>query len=157
MLLWILTLKIQGQDHSSRSHSGSNTLSTRIPFVPCQSTIPFLRWHYFATWPCKFKVKVMSGIKVKGHITEQTSYWLTSLLYHVNDPHSWESPPFISKFNLENPRSRSHSGSNILLTHIPFIPCQLTLTFLRYGFFKIWPWKSKVKAMGAVKRSRSHS
>ena len=54
----------------------------------------------------------------------------------------------ISKFDLENPRSRSkfevikwvqHPIS--LLTHIPFIPCQSAIPFLRYGYFKIWPWK----------------
>ena len=32
-------------------------------------------------------------------------------------------------------------------THIPFVPCQLTVSFLIYGYFKIWPWKSKVKVL----------
>ena len=32
---------------------------------------------------------------------------------------------------------KSQHGSNILSTHIPFIPCQSTNTFLRYDFFKI--------------------
>ena len=53
-----------------------------------------------------------------------------------------------SKFNLENPRSRSwvrgklksQHGSNILSTHIPFIPCQSAIPFLIYDFFKIWPF-----------------
>ena len=47
--LWLfqnLTLKIKGQGHgwghSSKSQSGSNILSTHIPFVPCQSGIPLL-------------------------------------------------------------------------------------------------------------------
>ena len=40
---------------------------------------------------------------------------------------------------------KSQHGSNILLTHIPFIPCQSAIAFLRYDFFKIWPWKSKLK------------
>ena len=31
--------------------------------------------------------------------------------------------------------------SYFLLTHIPFIPWQSALPFLRYGYFKIWPWK----------------
>ena len=132
-----------------------------------------------------------------------TSYRLTSLLFHFNRPcHSWDTA--FSKFDLENPRSRSwvrgmlkvttwvqHSidshpfrsmsigppipeiqhfqnwtlkiqgqghgwgghwksqhGSNILLTHIPLIPCQSAIPFLRYDFFKIWPWKSKVKVIG---------
>ena len=28
-----------------------------------------------------------------------------------------------------------------------FIPCRSALLFLRYGLFKIWPWKSKVKVI----------
>ena len=43
---------------------------------------------------------------------------------------------------------KSQHGSNILSTHIPLIPCQSAIPFLRYDFFKIWPWKSKVKVMG---------
>ena len=41
--------------------------------------------------------------------------------------------------------SKSQCGSNILSTHIPFVPCQSALQFLRYNIFKIWPWKSRVK------------
>ena len=47
-------------------------------------------------------------------------------------------------------RWKSQHGSNILSTHIHFIPCQSAMPFLRYDFFKIWPWKSKVKVMGEV-------
>ena len=36
---------------------------------------------------------------------------------------------------------------NILSTHIPSVPCQLALPFLRYSIFKVWPWKSKVKGI----------
>ena len=43
---------------------------------------------------------------------------------------------------------KSQHGSNILSTHISLIPCQSAIPFLRYDFFKIWPWKSKVKVMG---------
>ena len=43
---------------------------------------------------------------------------------------------------------KSQCESNILSTHIPLIPCQSAIPFLRYDFFKIWPWKSKVKVMG---------
>ena len=46
---------------------------------------------------------------------------------------------------------KSQHGSNILSTHILSIPCQLAIPFLRYDFFKIWPWKSKVKVMVEVK------
>ena len=131
---------------------------------------------------------------VESHKVAATSYRLTCLSFHVNRPlHSWGTA--FSKFDLENPRSRSwvrwtlqvttwvqysidshpfHSmsishpipekrifqnltlkiqgqghgwgehwksqhGSNILSTHIPFIPCQSAIPFLRYVFFKICP------------------
>ena len=49
------TLKIQGQGHgwgqSLKSQCESNILSTHIPFVPCQSAIPFLRYDFFKIWP----------------------------------------------------------------------------------------------------------
>ena len=41
---------------------------------------------------------------------------------------------------------RSRHGSNILSTHIPLIPCQSAIPFLRW--LKIWPWKFKLKVMG---------
>ena len=91
---------------------------------------------------------------------------VTTWVQHSIDSHPfrsmWIGHPIpdttFSKFDLENPRSRSWSRSklqvtsrcNILSTHIPFVPCQLAIPFLRYSIFKIWPWKSKVKVMGAV-------
>ena len=42
-----LTLKIQGQGHSSRSQRRYTTQSIHIPFVPCRSGIPFLSYDYF--------------------------------------------------------------------------------------------------------------
>ena len=57
-----LTLKIHGQGHGWgerwKSQSGCNILSTHIPFVPCQSALPFLRYSIFKIWPRKSKVKV---------------------------------------------------------------------------------------------------
>ena len=52
--------------------------------------------------------------------------------------------------------SKSQSGCNILSTDVLFVPCQSAIPFLRYDFFKIWPWKSKVKVMGEV-AIKSHS
>ena len=46
--------------------------------------------------------------------------------------------------------SKLQCGSNILSAHILFIPCQSDIRFLSYDFFKIWPWKSRVKVMGEV-------
>ena len=45
---------------------------------------------------------------------------------------------------------KSQCRSNILSTHILFVPCQSGIPFLSYDFFKVWPWKSKVKVMGEV-------
>ena len=37
------------------------------------------------------------------------------------------------------------------MTDILFVPCQSAILFLRWGYFKYWPWNSKVKVMGVVK------
>ena len=114
-----LTLKIQGQGHglgqSWKSQSGCNILSTCIPFVLCQSAIPFLRYDFFKIWPWKSKVKVMGEVKVESHKVGVTSYRLTSLSFHVNRPsHSWDTA--FSKFDLENPRSRSWVRGKLKVT-----------------------------------------
>ena len=51
--IWLfqnLTLKIQGQGHAWgerwKSQSEGNILSIHIPFVPCQSALPFLLQHF---------------------------------------------------------------------------------------------------------------
>ena len=86
-----LTLKIQEQGHSPKSHrwrsqSGSNFLSTHIPFFPYQATLPFLRYGYFKILPWKSKVKVIAEVKVPGNIMHPTSYGLTFLSFNVNRP-----------------------------------------------------------------------
>ena len=53
----------------------------------------------------------------------------------------------MEEVNIEN----HNMGPNILSTHIPFVPCQSAIWFIRYDFFKIQPWKSKVKVMGEGK------
>ena len=66
-----LTLKIKGQGHrwghSLKSQCGCNILSTHIPFVPCQSGIPFLSYDFFKIWPWKSKVKVMGEVTIESH------------------------------------------------------------------------------------------
>ena len=59
-----LTFKIQGQRHSWRSHNRYNILSTHIPFIPCWSALPFLRYSIFKIWPWKWRVKVMGEVTV---------------------------------------------------------------------------------------------
>ena len=173
-------MKIQGHGwgQSSKTQCESNILSTHILLVPCQSTLPFLRYSIFKIWPSKSKVKIIA----QGHKAGITPYGLISLSFHINRPsdswdtaiskfdvensrsrswvrsklkvtkwvqHSVYSHPFHSmsighpipelrlfqKFDLENPGSRSwvrsqfkgHCASNILSTHIPFVPCQSAL------------------------------
>ena len=151
------TLKIKGQGHgwgqSLKSQCGSNILSTHIPFVPCQSGIPFLSYDFFKIWHWKSKVKVMGEVTVQSQNVGLASYRLTSFSIHVNRPsHSWDTA--CSKFVTLKIKGQGHGwghssksqcGSNILSTQIPFVPCQSALPFLRYSIFKIWPWKSRVK------------
>ena len=60
----------------------------------------------FKIWPWKSKVKVMVEVKVESHKVGVTSYRLTFLSFNVNRlAHSWDTA--FSKFDLENPRSRS--------------------------------------------------
>ena len=114
-----LTLKIKGQGHgwghSLNSQCGSNTLSTHFPFVPCQSSIPFLSYDWFKIWPWKSRVKVMGDVTVQSHNVGLASYQLTSLSFHVNWPsHSWDTA--FSKFDLENEGSRSWVRSQFKVT-----------------------------------------
>ena len=110
-----LTLKIQGQGHGRgehwKSHHGSNILSTHIPFVPCQSALSLKRYDFFKIWPWKSKVKVKS----------EGEYWKSQ---HSIDPRSFHSMSIghpipdttFSKFDLENPTSRSWLGSKLKVT-----------------------------------------
>ena len=68
------TFKVQGQSHSSRSHSRYHILWTHIPFVPCWSAHPFLRYSYLKYWPWKSKVKIMGQVKIQSHNESRTSY-----------------------------------------------------------------------------------
>ena len=85
-----LTLKILGQGHSWRSQSRYNTLLTHIPFLPCRLDLPFLEYSHLKIWYWKFKVKIMSEVKVENHNMGPTFNWLTSLSFHVNwASHFW--------------------------------------------------------------------
>ena len=104
-----------GWGHSLKSQCGSNILSTHIPFVPCQSALPFLRYSIFKIWTWKSRVKVMGEVTVQSHNVGLASYRLTSLLFHVNRPsHSWDTA--FSKFDLENQGSRSWVRSDLKFT-----------------------------------------
>ena len=114
-----LTLKIKvqghGWGHGLKSQCGSNILSTHIPFVPCESALPFLSFDFFKIWPWKSKVKVMGEVTVQSHNVGLASYRLTSLSFHVNRPfHSWDTA--FSIFDLENQGSRSWMRSQFKVT-----------------------------------------
>ena len=114
-LLKKMTFKIQGQGHgwgqSSKSQRESNILSTHIPFIPYQSALPFLRYSIFKIWPWKSKVKVIA----QGHKVGITPYRLISPSFHVDWPsYSWDTA--ISKFDVENSRSRSWVRSKLKVT-----------------------------------------
>ena len=114
-----LTLKFKGQGHgwghSSKSQCGSNILSTHIPFVPCQSALPFLTYSIFKIWPWKSRAKVMGEVTIQSHNVGLTSYRLIPLLFHVNPPsHSWVMT--FSKFDLEIRRSRLWVRSQFKVT-----------------------------------------
>ena len=167
-----LTFKIQGQDHGWSSKFKVGPTSYRCPPL---STLPFLRHGFFKIWPLKYKVNVMDEIKIQSHKVDLTSCGLTPLLFHVNrSSNSWDTTffkihPFC--FMLMNPpvteihlfqnltfkiqgqchrtgkSSKPQSVSHFLSICIPFVLCQSALLFLRYGFFNLWPWKSKVKVI----------
>ena len=73
---------------------------THIPFVPCQSTIPFLRKSYFKLWSWNFKINVMDVNKGKGHIVGPVSYQFASFSFHINQTNNSRHTA-ISKFDLE--------------------------------------------------------
>ena len=136
------TMKIQGQGHgwgqSLKSQCKCNILSTHYPFVPCQRALPFLRYSVFKIWPWKSKVNVIT----EGHIVGTTPYQLISRSFDVDEPsHSYLL--LLKNLTLKiqgqghdwGERWKSHHGSNILLTHIPFVPSQSAIPFLRYSIF----------------------
>ena len=138
-----LTFKIQGQGHSSRSQSRDNTLSTLIPFVPCQSTVTFLGYSYFKIWHWKFKDKVIIEVKVESHNVGPTFSRLTSMWIRHPIPELRLFQNLSLKIkgqgHASGHTSKSQCGSNILSTHIPFVPCQSGIPFLSS--------KSKVKVI----------
>ena len=95
----------------------------------------------------------MGKVQVENHNMVPTFYRLTSLSFHVNRPvHSWGMNfwQFDLKIQCQGHGWKSqHQGSNILSTHIPFVPCQSAIAFLIYD--KMWPWKSMIKVMVEVK------
>ena len=79
---------------------------------------------------------------VDSHKVGVASYRFTSLSFHVNQPfQSWDTA--FSKFDLENPRSRSndHDVAQLQVKTIPWNSkwYKSIQWFQRYGFRKVWP------------------
>ena len=143
-----LTLKIQGQGHSSRSQRRYTTLSIHILFVPCQSALPFLDTaisifdienSWSRSWVrSKFKVTTRVQHSVNshpfrsmsiGHPIPELRLFQNLTLNIKGQGHGWGQS------------WKSQHGSNIQSTHIPFVSCGSGIPFLSYNIFKIWPWK----------------
>ena len=75
-----LTLKIQGQGHSSRSQSRC-ILSTHIPFIPCWSALPFLGYSYFKIWRWKF-ISSSSWVRSKLKVTTWVQFSVNLHPFH---------------------------------------------------------------------------
>ena len=72
------------------------------PFIPSQTTLPFLRYSNFNILPWKSKVKVIGEVKVQSHNMGATSYRFKSRFYHVNPPsHSYDIDFFFQNFTLK--------------------------------------------------------
>ena len=161
-LIQTVTLKIQGKEHgwgqNSQSQYESNILSISIPLVPCHSALPFMGYSIFKIWPWKSKVKVIA----QGHKVGKTPDRLISLSFYV-DRLSHSLGTVISKFDIENLRSRSGVRSRLKVTtwvqhsvdSQPYVPCQFGIPFLGYDFFKSCPWKSRLSVMDEVTVSKS--
>ena len=109
-----LTLKIQGQGHSSRSRRRYTTLSIHILFVPCQSALPFLGYSYFKIWPWKSRSRSWVRSKLKVTTWVQHSVDSHPFVPCGSASHSWVTT--FSKFDLENQRSRSWVRSQFKVT-----------------------------------------
>ena len=134
-------VKILGQGYgsgqSSKSRSGSNILSTQIPFVSCQSAFSFLIrvYGYFKSWPRKSKVNAMGGVQVQVHKVGPTSYWLIRFvscqLALLVLRYAWLLSKLTLKIQGQDYSSRSNIEYNILMsigTHISEIWLYRNLT-----------------------------
>ena len=135
-------------------HCASNIVSNSHIYHSNSIDLPIPKIWLLKIWPWKSKVKVLGEFKVQSHNLGPRSYRLTSFWFHVNPAsYSYNRAFFKLTFKIpgESHCSRSHSRYNILSTPIPFVPCWSALPFLRYSYFKNWPWKFKVKFMCEVK------
>ena len=105
--------KLDIENQRSRSWVRSQHSVNSHPFPSMSIGHPIPELLLFEIWPWKSRVKVMGEVTVQSHNVGLTSYRLTSLSFHVNQPsHSWDTA--FSKFDLENPRSRLNDHDDAL-------------------------------------------
>ena len=113
-----LEIQVQGYGwvRRSRSHSGPNNLSTHTPFVPYNSSLPFMIFIVLKT----FKIQGQGHGWGQSHKVGSTSHRLTSPSFHVNRPcHFWYTA--FTKFDLENQgHGAVQSFKDFQSTHILF-------------------------------------
>ena len=87
-------------------HCASNIVSNTHLFHSKSIDLPIPKIWLLIIWPWKSDVKVMGEVKVQSHNVSLISYRLTSIWFNVNrSSHPWGTA--FSKFDIENPRSRS--------------------------------------------------
>ena len=127
---------------------------TRISFIPIQLIFPFLKYDY---WTSDIE-------KTRSNSCVRSQFKVETWVQYPIDSHPFGSMsirpliPMIELFlNLtfkiqgQSQSSRSHTMHNIISTHIPSVSCWSALLFLKYSYFKNWPWKSMVKVTGEFK------
>ena len=153
-----LTLKIKGHGHrwghSLKSQCGSTILSTHIPFLPCQSGIPFVSYDFLKNLTLK--------IKGQGHWwghSSNSQCGSSILSTHIPFVPCQSALPFLrySIFKIWPWKSRVKVMSevtvqrhNVGLTSyrlIPFVPCQSALPFLIQHFQNL---PLKIKGQGQM-------
>ena len=128
-----------------------------MPFIPCQSPLPFLRYSFFEIWYKKFKVKLR--VKVQGHKVDPTSYRLTALCSIFT--YSWDTSNYkfdLGKIKLE--RSKSWVRSKFEVTQWVQHPINSPLSF----HFPCHSWDMPIskfdlenQVQGYGQSSRSHN
>ena len=90
----------------------------------------------------------MCEVNVESHNKGPTSYRLTSLSFHVNLPSHSRDTTFQNltlkiqgQGHVWGQSWKSQNGCNILPTHIPFVPCQLILSFQRFFYLENPRWR----------------
>ena len=105
---------------SSRSCSGLSILSAHIPFLPCRSVLPFLIYSDF-----------LDLKNLRTRFSNSHPFCSISISSPILQIRLFRNLTLIFQGQGLDQMSRSHSGSNILMTHILSIPCQSAHPFMK--------------------------